>query len=339
MRTALLALAALVSSPAFAFTPESGFWWNPAESGRGYSIEIQDNFLFFAGYLYTPAGAPIWYTAHGLMQGNATFTGQLTSASGGQCITCTYRAPQVQVGAGGPVTISFDTEIGGRLTWAGGTIPIQRFDYYYTRNVGDNRNDVLRGEWHMVLDYSSVSTVGTPTSTDYFADVLIFDRLNTAVNPRQTLGCRALNTAIGRCTTGSRTGSGFYNSADLSHFIVIDNSVDTFAVYVGKLGTTQFDGIAKICSKNLTNLATQCIANTAITSRPVRGFRSASYSFVNTGVGPNSAVPVAKLGVDAKPLPMLDSGGLSNAEVKSQTGIDLAKVPVFELNAVVDSLR
>ena len=118
MRKGLLALAALFSSSAFAFTPESGFWWNLAESGRGFSIEIQDNFLFFAGYLYTSTGAPIWYTAQGVMQGNATFVGQLTSASGGQCITCTYRAPQIQLGAGGPVTIAFDTEIEGRLTWS-----------------------------------------------------------------------------------------------------------------------------------------------------------------------------------------------------------------------------
>ena len=53
-----------------AFTPESGFWWNRNETGSGYAIEIQDNYLFVALYVYDQAGNPIWYTAGATLGGN-----------------------------------------------------------------------------------------------------------------------------------------------------------------------------------------------------------------------------------------------------------------------------
>jgi len=44
-------------------TPESGWWWNPAESGRGFFIEWQDGWADLAGYMYDDAGNPVWYIA------------------------------------------------------------------------------------------------------------------------------------------------------------------------------------------------------------------------------------------------------------------------------------
>jgi hypothetical protein len=53
-RLAVLALLALgvFTRPAAAFFPEPGFYWNTGESGTGYAIELQDNFLFLATYSY-----------------------------------------------------------------------------------------------------------------------------------------------------------------------------------------------------------------------------------------------------------------------------------------------
>jgi hypothetical protein len=117
-----------ISGAAQAFTPENGTWWNPNEPGRGFMLEIQDNFLFFAGYAYAQNGAPLWLTAQGTMSGNARFVGTLSTFSNGQCIGCAYRPPNTQIGAGGPVEIIFDTETTGRLTWGGQTITIERYD-------------------------------------------------------------------------------------------------------------------------------------------------------------------------------------------------------------------
>jgi hypothetical protein len=43
----LLAAWLLLStaSVALAFEPRTGHWWNPAESGRGFNVDIQENVL------------------------------------------------------------------------------------------------------------------------------------------------------------------------------------------------------------------------------------------------------------------------------------------------------
>ena len=44
----------MLARPAAAFFPEPGFYWNSGESGSGYAIELQDNFLFLSAYTYLP---------------------------------------------------------------------------------------------------------------------------------------------------------------------------------------------------------------------------------------------------------------------------------------------
>ncbi|HET8940905.1 MAG TPA: hypothetical protein VFN13_02850 [Rudaea sp.] len=36
-----LILLVLLSHSAFAYSPAAGLWWNPNESGRGYTIDVQ----------------------------------------------------------------------------------------------------------------------------------------------------------------------------------------------------------------------------------------------------------------------------------------------------------
>ena len=43
-------------SPASRRRRRPGWWWNPAEGGRGYSIEVRGNHLFFAAFLYDALG-------------------------------------------------------------------------------------------------------------------------------------------------------------------------------------------------------------------------------------------------------------------------------------------
>src|SRR5678815_6038419 len=75
--------------------PESGWWWNPAESGRGYFLEWQGGQLFMAGYMYDDAGNPVWY-----LSGNSSPATNLQGYSNvwqlygnGQTLTGAYRAP------------------------------------------------------------------------------------------------------------------------------------------------------------------------------------------------------------------------------------------------------
>ena len=41
--------------------PQAGWWWNPAESGRGFFLEWQGGQLLMAGYMYDDNGNPVWY--------------------------------------------------------------------------------------------------------------------------------------------------------------------------------------------------------------------------------------------------------------------------------------
>ena len=112
--------------------PESGWWWNPEESGRGFFLEWQGGQLFMAGYMYDESGDPLWY-----LSTNTTPSTNLQSYSNnwlqfgnGQTLTGTYR-PAVQVnGNVAPVTITFQDAQNAIMTLPGGrTTAITRFRF------------------------------------------------------------------------------------------------------------------------------------------------------------------------------------------------------------------
>ena len=109
-------------------TPESGWWWNSAESGRGFAIEKQGNTLMVAGFLYDAAGTPTWYMAAGPMQDSATFKHTFDSFAGGQCITCPYHPPTQTAGAG-DIEIKFTSGKTATLKWSGGEVALERFNF------------------------------------------------------------------------------------------------------------------------------------------------------------------------------------------------------------------
>lgn len=106
----------------------SGWWWNPAEAGRGFTIEQQGNNIFMAGFLYDVAGRATWYAAGPTAINGSTFNSTLTEYSGGQSLTGTFRAPTSTRNIG-DISITFSDPNHGTLTWPGGTIPIQRYDF------------------------------------------------------------------------------------------------------------------------------------------------------------------------------------------------------------------
>jgi hypothetical protein len=107
--------------------PETGWWWNPAESGRGFFIERQGNNLFISSFLYAPDGRATWVLSTGQIVGS-TYSGPLTTYGNGQTLTGAYQ-PNQQTATVGTMTIQFADAEHGTLTWAGGTIPIQRFAF------------------------------------------------------------------------------------------------------------------------------------------------------------------------------------------------------------------
>jgi hypothetical protein len=108
--------------------PTSGVWWNPAESGRGYTIELQGNILVFYTYLFDVSGRASWYGGAAALNADGSFDAQLQEYTGGQSLTGPYKLPAVK-GNVTSVHLACSTTTTCTLTWAGGTIPIQRMWY------------------------------------------------------------------------------------------------------------------------------------------------------------------------------------------------------------------
>jgi hypothetical protein len=123
---ALIMLAMGWSLPASA-NPASGYWFNPAESGRGFVSEIQGSTMFMAGFLYAASGEATWVATTGPMTSATQYSGTLITYNGGQTLTGAYQAPSLAPSLGS-ISISFSSDTQGSITWPGGTVPIQRFD-------------------------------------------------------------------------------------------------------------------------------------------------------------------------------------------------------------------
>ncbi len=107
--------------------PQTGWWWNPAEGGRGFMIEFRGSSVFMAGFLYDVDGRPTWYVSSMTKNNSSSYVGTLIPYINGQTLTGSYKAatPQASVGT---ITLSFSGATNGTLTWPGGTIPIERFN-------------------------------------------------------------------------------------------------------------------------------------------------------------------------------------------------------------------
>ena len=108
--------------------PQTGWWWNPAEDGRGFSIEVRGNNLFFAAFLYDISGRSTWYVASGAVSLDGTlFTNRLYSALGGQTLGGAYPG-RPSLKDEGAITLAFNSASQGTLVWPGGSVPIRRFN-------------------------------------------------------------------------------------------------------------------------------------------------------------------------------------------------------------------
>ena len=299
---ASLSLASLLAATAaHAYTPESGIWWNPAESGTGVVIEVQDNFMVVAAFVGDAQGKATWYTASALLTGNARFDGSLALTSGNQCPGCAYTGfPTVQAGAGGPVRIVFDANDPTKavLTWANGrSINIERYPFYLRRPQDGTAVPVqatkMLGEWQAVMDFSS----NTASSFDYYGDVWVFDdyERDNATNRWYYDGCRPDNSTVGGCSQNAlafHSASGYYDAAAKLQVVVVDDSSANYALYLVEMGTNDGEGEITVYPKG------QNPSN--YNAYPMQAFRTASRTFVQQGTGPSKAGAGDRAGLGEK---------------------------------------
>jgi alpha-tubulin suppressor-like RCC1 family protein len=108
--------------------PQTGWWWNPAEGGRGFSIEATASKIFMAAYLYDDSGRATWLVASGPTSlDGSLFTGELIGCRGGQTLGGPYPGfPSCT--SMGAATLAFGGAQQGTLAWPGGVVPIERMN-------------------------------------------------------------------------------------------------------------------------------------------------------------------------------------------------------------------
>lgn len=108
--------------------PEPGIWWNPAEPGRGFVLDVQDTQLLLGAYAYDEDGRAAWFTTNGTMPTRFRFEGDWYRFADGQTLRGAYRPSRRIEPPVGRVAIDFDTPRAATLTLPDGRrIPIVRF--------------------------------------------------------------------------------------------------------------------------------------------------------------------------------------------------------------------
>lgn len=110
--------------------PESGWWWNSAESGTGYFVERQGATIFMAFYLYGSDGRAVWYVASGTPVSTGSvlsMTGSLIEVGGGQTLTSNPQAT-TSTTIRGTITLQFASSTAGVLPLPSGRqVTLSRF--------------------------------------------------------------------------------------------------------------------------------------------------------------------------------------------------------------------
>ncbi|QDQ27275.1 hypothetical protein FNU76_13375 [Chitinimonas arctica] len=105
--------------------PESGWWWNPAEGGRGFMLERQGDQIFMAGFLYEDDGRATWFVSQCKLSAAGDCDGSIDRYRGGQSLTGSYKTPTST--RQGQLRLQFNSPDHGTLTWPGGVVAIERF--------------------------------------------------------------------------------------------------------------------------------------------------------------------------------------------------------------------
>lgn len=327
MRLSALTLfaIALAAGSAHAYTPSSGHWYNTNEGGTGLNIDLQDDLMYVTVYAYDDNGFPEWYTSLDYIEpsgdGAFVFDGRLLLFEDGACVGCVYRRNTL-LGEVGDIRIVFDPadETRAAMTWGldGGpsrTVPITHIPFGLKRPSDPASVPVevtkMLGEWSVTQDFSDHPGFDFPFS----GDVLVFEDFEFDSDTGLWFfnGCRADNLIDGSCSTDAlaqHDASGFYDAAVDRQVIVVNDSEDGSGnplclLYDVDTSHIKFEGdldgdhnpdddggvTLYVCDGSGNPFDNDFY--------PVRGFRSASRSFVEDGVGPAKSAAASGAGAKA----------------------------------------
>jgi hypothetical protein len=307
MKKLMFGLVCLVwVGSASAFQPRTGHWWNPAESGRGFNIDVQDGVLVVTVYTYQAGGAAQWYLSSGPMTNSGrNFTGTLDKYQGGQCISCGYAGRPTLVGNDGTISISFTSETAATLTLPGGrTTNIQPYNFGF----GEPPQGLL-GEWVFVHDESITLAV----------------KYN-------------LTTLLSATSTGNGIVAGLGITGDASR--ITGCELQTSDLYAGQVVCADADATGNL--KNLyyfrygldETFAGNWVSASGTIQSTMKGFRTKSEGgYTRTGIGRDASAA-------SVPVPIAPFGE-SKLEQKSLLGTTGSPDPILEERGrvIIDAIR
>jgi hypothetical protein len=222
------AALALISIPAKAdlVHPENGAWWNPAASGSGLQVEIQDTIVTVTFFGYDVRGQATFYLMAGVFDTvNQRFVGDVQAFTNGPCVGCPYNPPASRsIGQGAAV---FSSRTRGFLTLptlsGSVTFPIERYSYGY----GGTPERQMLGAWFTTLVYPT----GLPEG-----DLLLITRTEVDSAGPYVVGRLYPDNAL---IIGERISIPG-NRNNFVWFIELNSTQD--AVYIGELSLTGISG-------------------------------------------------------------------------------------------------
>src|SRR5580698_5558610 len=126
--TLAIALLAHAGAAQAQIAPAAGYWLNPLTPGEGFVIEVQGTQTFMAGFLYANSGEATWVASVRPMTSSSQYSGSLITYTDVQTLTRAYQAPKFSPSRG-TLSLIFTDASRGNLTWPGGNIAIEHFDF------------------------------------------------------------------------------------------------------------------------------------------------------------------------------------------------------------------
>lgn len=112
------------------FQPETGWWWNADEGGRGFSVEVQGDNMYIAGFMYDASGNPVWYATGGKMTTSQFYQGIWAQYGNGQALTGTWKEAKPTNPNVGVALFGFDSATTGLLQLPDGRlVKLTRFSF------------------------------------------------------------------------------------------------------------------------------------------------------------------------------------------------------------------
>ena len=324
LRLLLVILLFCVPMLGRAFTPENGYYGtsttDATAGGTAIGVEIQNDFLFAAGFVFNPDGTPTFVTIQGKMTLEYIKVGlfgyfawrlndptALYAGQGGQCIgtpsQCPYKQPKIQ--SIGGVDIQFTSENEGTMTWGPSghlaSVKFKRFQF-----MGADAADTMIGIWDFILDRPAAESANNVPYAIPAELLSITSATSSAIANFPYAGCVAYDRSYKGCLTiggvrqlvsgqtiacnsaNASSVCGGYSSGN-KHVVLVYSETDfkVRRVYTfydhGLKFTGRITGTAALCPEGQLDYL-NCKSTVGVR---FEAFRTASGNFAQTGVGMN----------------------------------------------------